>query len=341
MAHSIMSDSRFYAHREPAWHGLGYVSTEPLDAIAAADIAGISALKTYEAPLWLNVHSGHVRAGTYKALCGCLSGIHKGGEQTVNAVNGETKTIFTYGCVGDNYALITHEQALQVWHRATNGAPAETIGLLGHGETLFITACLPEITVMGDRVKNYLLLTSPLDGITAVRAKTLNCRVVCANTLALGLAEHTDQQFRAAHDTGVHEKLESWLTLVWAGQKEVLDACQQAFESLAVVPCTSLTVKDVICATVYPYPVRPEQPKLIEAWADFCARMEQHRNTVVSLFNDSPTRSEATSGTAWGAYNAVCEYEDFARPRTTARSRFLGAGKDRKESAFSACMALA
>lgn len=337
MSHDIMSNSRFYAHRTPAWHGLGYVSQTDLDAIAAADCSGISALKTFEAPLWLRGHAGLVHAGDFKALCGCLPGEHKGGEITTN---GETKTVFTYGCVGKDYEMITHEKALQVWHRATNGAPAETIGLLGCGETLFVTARLPEITVLGDSVKNFLMLTNPIDGLTSVRAKTLNCRVVCANTLAIGLAEGTDQQFRSVHSQGVLDRLENWLAAVWSGQTYVLQACQRAFESLAVVLCTPATVKDEVCSAVYPYPEKPEQPKLIEAWVDFCARMEAHRSAVTHLFTDSPTRSEATRGTVWGAYNAVCEYEDFARPRTTARSRFLGAGKDRKEAAFSACMTL-
>lgn len=337
MAHQIMSHSRFYAHRTPAWHGLGYVAPEPLNAIAAAEVSGVAAVKTFTAPLYIQGHTGLVRAGDFRALCGCLPGRHGGGEITTS---GETRTIFTYGCVGKDYQAITHDKALQVWHRATNGAPAETIGLLGHGEMLFITAVLPEMTVAGDRVKNFLMLTNPLDGLTALHAKTLNTRVVCANTLAIGLGERTDQQFRSVHSRGVLDRLESWLASVWAGQKELLKVIQQSFETLALASCTPATLRGEVLTAVYPYPPKPEESKLLESWVDFCARMEAHRSTVANLFTDSPTRSAATTGTLWGAYNAVVEYEDFARPRTTARSRFLGSGKARKEAAYAACMVL-
>src|SRR3990167_1937731 len=320
MAHNIMSDSRFYSLRQPAWHGLGHVSAEPLDAIAAADLAGISALKTFEAPLWLRGHSELVRAGNFKALCGCLPGTHEGGEITTN---GETKTVFTYGVVSEHYEAIFHEKALQIWHEIT-GAAVETIGMLGHGETLFITSRLPSSEVAGDTLNNYMLLMNPLDGITSVRAKTLTTRVVCANTLATGLAQHTEHDFRSIHSVGVLDRLRDWLSGVWQHQMSAVQAIRDACEVLALASCSPSTLRDGILSTVYPYPPKPEEGKLLETWVDFCARMEKHRSTVAYLFTDSPTRSTATTGTLWGAYNAVCEYEDFARTRTTARSRFLG-----------------
>ena len=337
MSHNIMSDSRFYAHRTPAWHGLGHVSAEPLDAITAADRAGISALKTFTAPLWIHGHSGPVAVRGFKALCGCLPGKHKGGEVTTN---GETKTIFTYGVVSDQYEAIFHEKALSIWHDVTARAPIETVGLLGYGETLFITTQLPSTEVAGDKLHNYLMLMNSLDGLTSVRARTLTTRVVCANTLAMGLQEKTDHDFRATHYAGVTEKLTTWLADIWKVQTETVLAMQEACNVLARVSCSPTTLKDGVLSTVYPYPPKPEDGKLIETWVDFCARMESHRSTVADLFTSSPTRSTATIGTLWGAYNAVVEYEDFARSRTTARSRFLGAGKDRKEAAFTACMTL-
>ena len=337
MAHNIMSDSRFYAHRTPAWHGLGHVSTEPLDAIAAADRAGISALKTFTTPLWIRGHSGLVQAKGFKALCGCLPGDHQGGAITTN---GETKTVFTYGVVSDQYEPIFHEKALTIWNDITGGAPVETVGLLGYGETLFVTTQLPSTAVANDKLHNYLMLMNPLDGLTSVRARTLTTRVVCANTLAMGLSEWTDHDFRATHYAGVADKLATWLECVWQAQSDTVRAIQEACNVLALISCSPATLKDGVLSTVYPYPPKPEESKLLETWVDFCARMESHRSTVAHLFLNSPTRSPATTGTLWGAYNAVVEYEDFARTRTTARSRFLGSGKNRKEAAFTACISL-
>lgn len=339
MAHNLMHNSRFYSLRDIPWHGFGYVSPEPLDAIAAADKAGVSALKTFAAPVWVRGHAGYIAAGGYKALLGCMVGEHKGGEVVQN---GETKTVWTYGVVKSDYEPIFHHDALTINHQATNGAPVETIGLLGNGETLFITYKLPSTSVKGDELANYLLLMNPLDGVTAVTARTTAVRVVCQNTLSMALGGHTESQFRSIHSKGVSNRLMLWLADVWAKQGQAIATLQEAYTTLANRDCTPVTLRDGVLSLVYPYPDKPvsTDTPLLEAWEQTCLKQAAHRNVITQLFEDSPTNTSATKGTLWGAYNAVVEYEDHARNRTTAHSRVLGTGAQRKAKAFDACMSL-
>ncbi len=332
MPHNLF-EGKVGLNRKPAWHGLGTVFTQDVDAYAAAQTLDVG--RQYGMMPYVHGKRDQLMLTDYQAIVSTF----KGTLHTRGAYHIDGKSIFIYGVVSKDYELLEHRQMCALWDLATHGAPVETIGVLGKGETLFLTSKLPGFDVAGDACSNYLLLMSPLDGKTAITAKTTSVRVVCQNTLNLALGEHAEQAFRGVHTRGVGDRVRDWLAGVWERQAENLAVLQEAY---AVLACAHPASIDPVVETVYPFPAAPEDANTatIHAWLTLCATQEGHRNSVVQLYQDSPTRSHATDGTLWGAYNAVCEYEDFYRPRLTARSRCMGEGAVRKSRAFTACMSL-
>lgn len=337
MAHNIF-ESKVALNRQPAWHSLGYVFDHDVDAQGAAETIDVG--RQYLMPLYIHGKQAQIEIPDSRAIVSCYKGQLDGATAVVDGLQpASPHSIFTYGIVSKDYELIAHRDAAALWDLATGGAPIETMGLLGKGETLFLTSKLPTFDIASDPVDNYLLLMSPLDGKTALTARTTSVRVVCQNTLNLALGEHTEHVFRAVHHKGVTQKVREWLAEVWAARTGGLAALKEAYDILARFH--PHTIEPVV-QNVYPFPAQPDDatPDTMNVWLDVCAAQEGHRMNVLQLFHESPTLTQATTDTLWGAYNAVCEYEDYYRPRLGQRSRFDGAGAARKRQAFHACMSL-
>lgn len=330
MAHNLFGE-RFLDNRTPAWHGKGEVFTDPLNAEEAYARVGKD-LKQFTAPLHVHGHTAQAQLPGFQGLFSYLPGAHDGGV----ALNGGT--LWTHACVTDQYEPLFHRDAVARFNRAT-GATIETMGLLGHGETLFLSVLFPSISIVGEEHKPYLLLFNPIDGVTAITAKDCLTRVVCQNTCMMALAESARWEFRGIHYKGIGDRLETWLRDVWGQQNQAIATLKDACELLAAVPTEPLASSyQTVIKTTYPLPVMPEKVELRESWEKLALSQATHHSLIRQLFEDSPTRTAATTGNLWGLYQAVCEYEDFGRKRVQAASRFMGAGAERKEKAFQACL---
>ena len=333
MPPNIAFDTKFFSYREPAWHTLGIVGNEALNARQVAEKVGIPKVNTM--PVYLHGKAGSIQVAGYKAIVGSYPGSKPGGQE----IGGHT--VFTYGVVSNDYQLVTHDDAIGIWDIATNHATVETMGLLGHGEIMFITCKLPTMDVRGDEIENYLLLSNPLDGRTAIRARNTHVRTVCQNTWKAALAGHADWEYRGVHKStkNVATGLSEWLKEIWAAQTESINVLQQAYEALAdrrITPTEEVNVLNM----VYSLPKAPEDDKEHDAFLVAWDKEKSHQRAVDTLYIESPHNTHATEGTAWGLYQAFVEYEDYVRPRTNAQSRVFGIGAARKQRAFDACMSL-
>lgn len=328
--------ARFVDSRQPAWHGKGQVLTQPTNAIDAWGIVG-SELKQLRMPVFVQGKKEAVQL-PYDALLSYLPGVHDGGVKC----NGGT--LFTHGVVTKQYEEIFHRDFVELWHRATDGANIETMGLLGKGDTLFMSVQMPTISIAGDETIPYLFGFSPLDGKTAITCKDTLVRVVCQNTCNIALRGTSEFTLRAVHNTGVKTEVETWLREIWLRQSEVIATIKEAAKLLASRPARHSDEVRTVTDAIYPISDTPPDTQdldILASWEKFNKRQSSHRFQVASLFDCSPTQTPATKGTLWGLYNAVVEYEDFARPRTTAASRFVGESAKRKERAFDVCMSMA
>lgn len=337
MAHDIF-DSRTVSTRVQPWHGINMLPSldTQIDALQGAEYV-LKDLTVRTVDIALKGKAGYLDLPSHKAIITVAKGDHTGG----TPCNGHT--VFTHGIVDKRYETVTHSPFICAAHACTGGALIETMGLLGKGGSdLWILYPLPSIDVHGDEIRNYLLITNPLDGKTAITARTCSERVVCRNTWRIAMGEQTDFTFRGVHHPGVLARLEAWITDVWGHHTSIVATLQQAYTALAEHPCTQTTLINNVLSTVYPLPEKPgtEDKKLVDLWIDAAAKQQAHRETIKHLFDASPTITPATRGTLWGAVQAVIEYEDYGKPRATAQSKFAGSGQERKQAALNACLAL-
>lgn len=319
MSHNI-HNSKFISLRQPAWHGLGLVIQEEIDATEAGSRLGLPRIYT---------EAVHTESGLVLPDHKCIVGQELG------------KAPVPFSVVGKDYAEITHFDFLKAWDRATNKAPIETIGLLGKGETLFVTTKLPKFDVKGDEIDSYLLAYNPLTGIDALTGRETDIRVVCQNTLSLSASSFA-QQLRVIHYAGAGEQLEKWLHRVWSERIEKQAVLKEAYAILAEYKPDSNAVIDVLEAT-YPVARQPEADEKtteglekLAAWQRANERQIDHQSAVNNLFEGTGIGSDLKSarGTGWGLWNAVVEYEDYSKPRRLSSSTVFGAGADRKSKAF-------
>lgn len=324
--HNIYAE-KFYAHREPAWHKLGLVSSVPMTAWEAGARLGLP--RVYTEPI--KTVSGLV-IPNYKAICG----------EELDATSVSHVTV--YSVVSEEYKAITHGDFVRSWDRATSNAPIETLGLLGNGSTLFVLARLPGFDVKGVEHSNYLLAVNPLTGFEAEYGRVTPVRVVCQNTLNLSGGRFV-QEFRARHVGNVLNNLDEWLSEMWESARFKSEALTEAFSALASRRVNETEARSVI-ASAYPLPVLSEVDLKTEEkkaeWAAASERQLEHCHKAYNLYEglgDGSTLVDV-AGTAYGAYNAVVEYEQHGKKYGKQTSAFLGAGAKRTGAALDAVLAL-
>lgn len=345
MAHEI-SDSRFYAYRKPAWHGVGEVGqvTERVLDIVARKPYLIPGIATRPVSIPLRNGSYHQIPG-WESIVACVQSDigqypHANKLYNLNHCGFVTKDYHVFPHLGPE----AKPGFLNVWNAAIP-AYCETLGVLGHGERCFVTAELPGFSVAGDEMKAYLTGLNTCDGKTSVQAWVSSVRAVCANTIRLGLAHSTDH-IAINHMQYPAEALEKWLRMVWESAAEkvqvIKDACEILANRSVYADGWGTINASVVYAAVYPLSDKPDTQNLdlLASWEKGNKSQKAHQDTCLTLFESSKTITAATRGTLWGVYNSVVEYEDFAKPRNTATSRFLGISAQRKAKAFDMCMSL-
>jgi len=324
MSHEIYKE-KFVTLRHPAWHDLGQVLNVPLPAVQAG---GLVKLPTLRVEPVVGRDTGIIT--TYKALVG---------------VEGDKQTV--YSVVTNLYHEISHQTFLETWDRATN-AYVETLGLLYKGSTLFVTTRLPSFSVKGDEVEPYLLAVNPLVAGKVVVVRKTPVRVVCNNTLEAS-GKNFLTEWRVVHYKNAVAQLESFLRNAVAQAAAEYETVKEVFELLASKKLQDEQSKELF-AGVYPDLPRPEAQlaKLVDpseeknalevlaAWERENGAQVSHRETCYNLYQGRGLGSltTAAAGTAWGAYNAVVEYEQYLKRYAQTSSFLFGAGAKRVERAY-------
>jgi len=168
MAHGITQSDSMMSVRELPWHGLGVVLEQPpRDLGEALSAAGLT-WTVAKQPL-------------HRADGRLVQGFHATVRQDSDAV---------LGVVGDDYVVVQNAQCFAVLANLLGSElHFETAGSLWGGKQVFITAELPEhISVGGDDVRPFVVLSAWHTGTGVVIARIAPVRAVCANTVRMALA---------------------------------------------------------------------------------------------------------------------------------------------------------
>src|SRR4051812_40810739 len=296
MAHGITRQDSVMSVRRVPWHRLGVVLDERPDTLDdALEAAGLTWTVAKE-PL-------------YRADAQLVEGHHA----TVREDTGRV-----LGVVSDDYVVVQNRDCFAfVANLLGSELVFETAGSLWGGRQVFITAVLPDhITVGGDHVRPYLVLSACHTGTGAIRAMTTPVRAVCANTVRAAL-ERARSVYRVRHrgdPTGQLHEARAVLGMT-------VDYYRQfaAFgDRLALTPMSEKALRGVL-AELYPHDTALGGRAL--------ANRRRAREAVMATFRDGDTVGNAP-GSKWCAWNAIVEHRDHDRRRRTPEGRWTRVVED-------------
>jgi predicted O-linked N-acetylglucosamine transferase (SPINDLY family) len=249
-----------------------------------------------------------------------------------------------YSVVSNKYHEIAHNTFLEIWDRVVK-QHVETIGLLAGGAGLFLSAKVGAMDVKGDEIENYILAENWLNGFRSDKVRLTPQRVVCQNTLQLSDLRSI-LELCIIHSKPAVTQLEENLAGIIEQSVSQYRALKEVFEILASTKVNDTDAKGLLTKV---YPALPQPEGLLAraatdadaldklaAWERTNGAQVEHQKNAFALFagDGRGSQSEAASGTAWGFYNSIAEFEQYAKKYRKAESIAFGSGKDRVASAF-------
>lgn len=301
-------ESGFF-YKEPAWHGLGKVTENVLtaeEAIKAADLD------------W-TVEKRPIFTDKQAEIKDAFATMRDTDDKVL-------------GIVGRQYTPLQNKEAFGFFDNVVSEGTAmyHTAGSLHGGRRVWILAKLPNHIEVSDVdiVEKYVLLSNRHDGIGSVIGGFTPIRVVCQNTLnaALGSLQNT---VRVRHTTNIATRIKEAYTVMKIVNKNY-EAIEKAFKGLAI---KSIDTKKLDSYLTKVFPATDKKKKV-------STRVLNTRTRVKDLFDGKGKGSElpTSRGTAWGAYNAVCEYFDYDKKYKSQGHRlgsvWFGREKGQKEKAL-------
>lgn len=317
MSHEIFQ-SRFVSHRQPAWHNLGMVFDQPLDATEAFALMG--AFDVVKEPLYRLLPAPVLVKGKY-VLTGHFP-----------EHNGEAAVSHHYGVVDERYELVSPKQLVSLWDMLVK-ANVETMGTLQQGKRFFLTTQLESFDIKGDEHKNYLSIFSPHGTNQCIIGLVSPVRTVCWNTYQMAIAA-AKEEYKVPHMKGAMNKIGAWMQGQYESSKQRSAEIQAALTHLAEAKVGSDASRDYFLESVF--------PSLDTDSLETQVKTQDSRSSVGMLYEGQATGyTEAFKGTYYGLYNSVVEYLDYNQKRSRASARWVGPNGTIKERAFDVALDMA
>lgn len=329
MAHNLLNDSMFYNRSTtPAWHSLGI--NDPTDHTAEG------ALRRVTKESGKDDIFGIIKQPLMVTLPGMTEPTESGyyalvrepapGRDFYEVIG--TPVSADFEAIGP--ADIARLCDTNIVKADGTPVPVDTLGLLGKGDRMFTTYELPSYDVKGDEIKMYLIFDAPFANGISLGGFTSGVRVVCQNTLNAAIGRSV-QQFEVTHTKGASEQVAKWLSAMYSNALESAALLAEAYNVLAKTKIKEAQVKWIIDAA-YPLPNPEVEEFSANARLPLAIRQEMRdkniarivgvRESVFDLYKGAGVGMDtpAVKGTAFGAYNAVAEYETWGRKATGQRA---------------------
>jgi phage/plasmid-like protein (TIGR03299 family) len=241
------------------------------------------------------------------------------------------------GVVSSKYEIVQPRETLEFFRDLVGeaGYQLETAGTIYGGKIFWAMATIgDEAVVLGeDKLKSYLLCASSLDGSLATTFRDICERVVCRNTLAIGLKESPNIQVRVSHRSIYNaEKVKEQLGLSRGRFREfVLETRKLAKHSISSEKADEF-IEQLLLDTGTIFSKEPRKAK--------------HFQTIKELFEGvgEGAHLKGAEGTLWGLLNGITEFVDHKVKAKTDHHRldsaWFGRGADLKNEARNRLLAL-
>ena len=354
MAHEIYG-KRFLGRRDMAWHGLGKVFPQELAiGVFEAVVAAGCDYTVHKVPLTANV--GEIDGISAPMILGNKVALMR--EPTQD----EPQWQF-FGTCSEDYGLLQNIDIARVMETLNEVWPIETVGALKQGRTLFLTFDAGAEDVAGEEIRKFFLVTDTKDGGTSAKIAFTPVRVVCQNTLTAGLKRAINSA-SIPHNINAIGELEFRVDLL-KKLSEAQAATMDSFRAMAKTQVSANAVR-LIFEAAYPYPSKPKKVMLLEELGEDVQNLPEYDEVIESLkevgstyqyyidradlFREAVAENFAVlndkhpenANTAWMAWQAVTEAEDWRRGPSTAgkieASTLFGARAQAKRRAYNTAM---
>jgi phage/plasmid-like protein (TIGR03299 family) len=285
--------------RTDAWHRLGTTLTDVFTAEQAMTVGHLGGWNVRKTPL----HTSEISPDGVSVLevPGHFATVR------TNPFTGATEPL---GVVGEGYRPIQNEEHCDILNRLVDdsGAIFDTAGSLRGGRQVFVSLQLPETMRVGgsDEVNVNIVALNSHDGTSAFRLLVTPVRVVCANTQAAALANHS-ASISIRHTASAKARVAAARDALGLTFR-YLEAFQAQAEAMIQQAMTEAEFQR-LTAELFPAPDRDAGPRTQTA----------HKNReyiLTRLWADADTQA-GIRGTKWAGYQAVAEYIDHHSPVRT------------------------
>lgn len=311
MAHNLneVNEKVAFASTEKAWHGLGQIVDSPMNVETALKLGGLD----------YTVEKQKLYSGESKDTV----------QTHMATVRNDTNEIL--GVVGSDYKVIQNQQAFEFFDHLTgqsNNVQIQTVGALGKGERIFITAKLPHDILVGrdDLTEMYVVLTNSHDGSKAITAGLTPVRVVCQNTLKVALGS-LKSSISVRHTLNAQQNLNRAGEML-AHSLKYQKSLEEVFDILYRRKVGDNAAQDLI-----------RQIMTAERIKETPVRDNSRLENVVSLIEEiyhTGVGQSGIVGTYWGVFNSITQYTShrahYKNEATKFDSLLMGGNSEKTNS---------
>ena len=341
---AVIFGDRFLGRREPAWHRLGEVFTEPMSMTEAIKKANID-FHIAKHPVVVQLDNGEsIDLLPTKNFAVVREPVPDDNQHRVLSI------------VGKQWTPIQATDLGRMLDPVTEQYPVETIGALGHGEKIFMTLDAGDSKICGEDHNLYFLVTDSRDGMGALQIAFTPVRVVCQNTLTAGLAS-AKISVRLTHTRNIESDTE-WYIGLFNKMTVAKDEAIGLMNTLANV--NNITQEDAnrVINSAYPDASAPRRltlsrsitsddvpanvwSKLMMDKKDLLEEFDKRKDRVELIRKGARERYSAFNDefpnlarTPWAVWQAVCETEDYRKGHKDSSTTLFGARAEAKARAF-------
>ena len=294
MAHQFSSG--VFCYNKPAWHRLGVVVDGTLSAREAFRMAKAD----------FHVSGRPVFDADMQPIAGY---------QAITRMDtGRTLSVMT-----ETYTPIQNDSLIRIAEALHEDINMDAVCVLSDGKKVTFTARIRGAegdVVPGDPVRQYLVGCTSHDGSIPFQLLFSPIRVVCQNTLsaALGVAEsqrHRDTSIRIRHTKNADRLIARLPELVDVRRRQFIGGLDE-LRQMAATPCSMTQFRQYI-STVFADQLQgtvndvrgdksTARPRILEDLPGWTSVLRKFEGEAIG------SNLIASSGTAWGAYQAVTEF---------------------------------
>jgi phage/plasmid-like protein (TIGR03299 family) len=294
---TLGSLAAFASRKIPAWHGLGTVFADDVNAASILSLAHMDGWDVHLSPL-----PDHVTANEFAKEYHLVI--------RNNPFDNEKQDVLAV--VGSRYNPIQNETVFSFGDNLLDGGGRwETAGSIKGGTVIFGSMAFDKQTITldpkgrADTINTYLLVTSSHDGSAPVSVLVTPVRVVCQNTLNVAV-KGAKNVYKIRHTLNAKSSVEDARAALG-----VSVAYFDTFAAEAEAMINTEISRDKffeIVETLYP---KPEDDKkgAEKKWANKIDLID----AIYTGTADGPDTMSTITGTAWGAFNALTERVDWYR----------------------------